>query len=65
MRSERDKPKPIKGMKIKYGGVTYDNIISVNRGYEYSSFSYLDERGNLCGISLDGGNMSFEILTET
>lgn len=58
------KPTPIKGMRITCNGVIYDNILSVNRGYEYSSFSYLDDKGHECYMSFDGINNAFSISTE-
>lgn len=40
----KHKPKIIKNCKIEYNGTTYENIISISRGYDYSSFSYLDDK---------------------
>lgn len=48
-------------MKIKYDDKEYDKIISVSRGYDYSSFSYVDDSGSECSIYLSVGK-AFVIL---
>lgn len=57
------KPKPIKGMTIKYDGEEYTNILYLSRGYDYSSFSYLDDNGTEFSVSLGQGK-SFEIVQD-
>ena len=59
--AKRYKPKIIEGMKIKYDDKEYDKIISVSRGYDYSSFSYVDDNGSECSIYLSVGK-AFVIL---
>ena len=58
------KPKTIKGTKITYNGTTYDKILYVSRGYEYSSFTYLDENDNECSMNFNSNSPSFSIETE-
>jgi len=48
-------------MKVVYDGKTYENILYFSRGYESSSFSYLDENGNECSVYLSGMK-SFQII---
>lgn len=55
------KPKIMKGTKIEYDGKEYDNIISFNQGYEYSSFSYLDSGGSEVNVYLNNGK-TFNII---
>jgi hypothetical protein len=57
------KPKPIKGTKVIYDGKTYKNIISFSRGYDYGSFSFLDENGSECCVYLSKNN-DFKIIEE-
>ena len=47
------KPKIMKNTKIKYNGEEYENIISLNRSYDYSSFTYLDSNGSEVVIYLE------------
>lgn len=49
------KPKIMKDTKIEYDGKEYDNIISLNRSYNYSSFSYLDTNGSEVNVYLESG----------
>ena len=55
------KPKPMKNTKIKYDGKEYKNIISINKGYDYGYFSYLDDKGSECCVYPQNGT-SFEII---
>lgn len=55
------KPKVMKGTKIEYDGQEYDNIISLNQGYSYSSFSYLDSSGSEVNVYLQEGK-TFNII---
>lgn len=50
-------------MKIEYNGTTYENILGINRNYDYSSFRYIDNNGNEVYMSFEGNN-SFKIITE-
>lgn len=50
-------------MKVVYDGKTYENILYFSRGYEYGSFSYLDENGNECSVHISGMK-SFQIIEE-
>ena len=59
----RNKPKPIKGLKIKYDGEEYTNILYLSRGYDYSSFSYLDDSGSEVSVCLTEGK-NFEMVNE-
>jgi hypothetical protein len=58
------KPKPIKGMTVKYDGKEYGNIVHVSRGYDYGSFAYLDEAGTEFSVYLAQGK-SFEVIVES
>jgi hypothetical protein len=49
------KPKVIKGLKVKYDDKEYDKITSISRGYDYSSFTYVDENGSECSVYLSVG----------
>lgn len=55
------KPKPMKDIKIKYDGTTYENILSLNRGYDYSSFCYLNDDGSEVSVYLEKGK-TFNII---
>lgn len=44
--SSQRKIKTMKDVKIEYDGKEYNNIVSLNRSYDYSSFSYLDDSGS-------------------
>ena len=55
------KPKIIKGVKVKYDDKEYDKITSISRGYDYSSFHYVDEKGSECSVYLAAGK-SFAII---
>ena len=55
------KPKPMKDVKIEYDGQMYENIISLNRGYDYSSFRYLDDNGSEVSVYLEQGK-TFNII---
>ena len=55
MVNDMRKPKLIKGMTIEYDDKIYKNIISVSRGYDYSSFSFLDDGGAECSMYLAQG----------
>ena len=55
------KPKIMKNTKIKYNGEGYENIISLNRSYDYSSFTYLDSNGSEVVIYLEKGK-EFNVL---
>ena len=55
------KPKVMKGAKVEYDGNTYENIIHINRGYDYSSFSYLDNNGSEVNVYLETGK-TFNII---
>ena len=57
------KQEVIKWMKIEYNGTIYENIVGINRCYDYSSFRYLDSNGNEVYVSFEGNN-SFKIITE-
>ena len=48
-------------MKIIYDGKTYTNIISFSRGYDYGSFSFLDENDSECSVYLSKNN-EFQII---
>lgn len=61
----RYKPKIIKNMKVKYDGKEYDNITQVSRGYEYSSFCYLDAQGSECSVYLSKGQQLTIVDTES
>lgn len=49
------KPKVMKDIKIEYDGRVYENVISLNRGYDYSSFHYLDDNGSEVSVYLQEG----------
>ena len=51
----------MKGTKIEYDGKEYDNIVSLNRSYNYSSFSYIDSSGSEVNIYLEKGK-TFNII---
>lgn len=51
----------MKDTKIEYDGKEYDNIISLNRSYNYSSFSYLDTNGSEVNVYLESGK-TFNIV---
>lgn len=55
------KPKIMKDTKIEYDGKEYDNIVSLNRSYNYSSFSYIDSSGSEVNIYLEAGK-TFNII---
>lgn len=57
------KPKPMKDVKIEYDGTTYENILSLNRGYDYSNFRYLDENGSEISVYLEQGK-TFNIIND-
>lgn len=56
------KLKTMKDTKIEYEGQEYENIISLNRSYNYSSFSYLDENGSEVNVYLESGK-TFNIIS--
>ena len=58
------KPKVMKNTKIEYDGKEYDNIVSLNRSYNYSSFSYLDSNGSEVSVYLQTGKI-FNIINKT
>jgi hypothetical protein len=58
---ELQKPKAMKDTKIEYDGKEYNNIISLNRSYNYSSFSYLDTNGSEVNVYLESGK-TFNIV---
>lgn len=47
----------MKETKIEYDWKTYENIVSFNRSYNYSSFSYLDSNGSQINVYLDRGKI--------
>ena len=49
------KPKVMKDIKIEYDGQIYENIASLSRGYDYSSFRYLDDNGSEVSVYLQEG----------
>lgn len=55
------KVKTMKNTKISYDGTEYDNIVSLNRSYNYSSFTYIDNNGSEVNLYLEKGK-SFEII---
>ena len=55
------KPKIMKDTKIEYDNQEYENIISFNRNYNYSSFSYLDTGGAEVNVYLESGK-TFNIV---
>lgn len=55
------KPKPMKGVKVIYDDKVYENVISFSRGYEWGSFSYLDDSGAECSVYLNSGK-AFQII---
>ena len=55
------KIKTMKDIKIEYDGQEYDNIISLNRSYNYNSFSYLDDGGSEVNVYLETGK-TFNII---
>ena len=55
------KPKIMKDTKIEYDGQEYENIVSINRSYNYSSFSYLDSSGSEVNVYLQEGK-TFNII---
>lgn len=55
------KVKTMKNTKISYDGTEYDNIVSLNRSYNYSSFSYIDDKGSEVNVYLEKGK-SFEVI---
>lgn len=55
------KPKIMKDTKIEYDGKEYDNIVSLNRSYNYSSFSYIDSSGSEVNVYLETGK-TFNII---
>lgn len=55
------KSKIMKDTKIEYDGQEYENIISLNRSYNYSSFSYLDASGAEVNVYLESGK-TFNII---
>lgn len=55
------KVKTMKNTKISYDGTEYDNIVSLNRSYNYSSFTYIDDNGSEVNLYLEKGK-SFEII---
>lgn len=55
------KVKTMKNTKISYDGTEYDNIVSLNRNYNYSSFTYIDDNGSEVNLYLEKGK-SFEII---
>lgn len=59
---KQQKPKVMKDTKISYDGKEYDNIVSLNQSYNYSSFSYLDESGSEVSVYLEQGKM-FNIIS--
>lgn len=56
-----NKPKIMKDTKIEYDGKEYENIVSLNRSYNYSGFSYLDSNGSEVNVYLEKGK-TFSIL---
>ena len=57
------KPKVMKDIKVDYDGKEYENITHINRGYDYSSFSYLDSNGSEVNVYLQEGK-TFNIINE-
>lgn len=57
------KPPIMKDTKIEYDGNIYENIISLNRSYNYSSFSYLDNNGSEVNVYLEQGK-TFNIVND-
>lgn len=55
------KPKILKNTKIEYDGKEYNNIISLNRSYDYAYFDYLDDNGSRVSVSLQPGK-DFNII---
>lgn len=55
------KPKIMKDTKIEYDSQEYENIVSINRSYSYSSFSYLDSSGSEVNVYLQEGK-TFNII---
>lgn len=55
------KPKILKNTKIEYNGKTYDKILCLNRGYDYSYFDYLDDNGSRVSVTLQQGK-DFNII---
>ena len=51
--SSQRKIKTMKDVKIEYDGKEYNNIVSLNRSYDYSSFSYLDDSGSEVNVYLE------------
>lgn len=58
------KPKVMKDIKIEYNGQIYENISSLSRGYDYSSFRYLDDNGSEVSVYLQEGKY-FNIINKT
>lgn len=58
------KPKVMKDTKIEYDGKEYDNIISLNRSYDYSGFSYLANDGSEINVYLQSGK-TFNVINVT
>lgn len=55
------KPKPIKGLRIKYDGKEYTNITHFSQGYDYCSFSYVDDAGTEFSVYL-AKDKTYEII---
>lgn len=58
------KPKVMKDTKIEYDGKEYDNIISLNRSYDYNGFSYVANDGSEINVYLQSGK-TFNIINVT
>lgn len=61
---KNQKTRVMKDTKIEYDGQTYENIISLNRSYNYSSFSYLDNNGSEVNVYLETGK-TFNIINSS
>lgn len=59
--NKQPKIRIMKDTKIEYDGKEYENIVSLNRSYNYSSFSYLDSNGSEINVYLETGK-TFSIL---
>lgn len=59
----REKPKILKNTKIEYNGKTYENIVNINRSYDYSYFDYIDESGSRISVSLRPGK-EFSVINK-
>ena len=56
------KPKVMKNTKIEYDGKEYDNIIYLNRSYDYSSFTYLESNDTEVTVYPQKGK-GFNVIT--